>query len=113
MEEVSTFLDLMIIIWPLCIRLPFGLACHPTALWVQALRQKYRMNAISPLSIARPNCSSLWRALSNGWESVRNNIYWVMGDGNEVHLWNDSCVHCNLRPWINGTSGLSRLCSIL
>ncbi|KAK9001422.1 hypothetical protein V6N11_083206 [Hibiscus sabdariffa] len=58
------------------------------------------------LSISRPKCSPLWRALSNVWDTVRENIFWLVGDGNDVHLWNDTWVPSlgHLRPWASSTS---------
>ncbi|KAK8533102.1 hypothetical protein V6N12_076383 [Hibiscus sabdariffa] len=61
-------------------------------MWVLALRQKYRMFSIFPLSITWPNCSPLWRAISQAWNIVREQIYWIMGDGELVNMWTDNWI---------------------
>ncbi|KAL4273826.1 hypothetical protein GQ457_13G020550 [Hibiscus cannabinus] len=83
-------------------KLAFSLISTPNALWVKALRQKYRMHDLFPLSIARPCCSPLWRAMSNVWDSVRDNVSWIVGNGLHVSVWNDTWVPSlgPLRPWL-------------
>ncbi|KAK9005760.1 hypothetical protein V6N11_043180 [Hibiscus sabdariffa] len=75
-------------------------------MWVTTLRQKYRMLTTCPLSIARQNCSPLWRALANIWNNFQDNILWLVGDGNDLHLWNDTWVPNvgPLRPWLSHAS---------
>ncbi|KAK8508503.1 hypothetical protein V6N11_049248 [Hibiscus sabdariffa] len=65
-----------------------------------------------PLSIARRNYSPLWRALANIWDSFQDNIFWLVGDGHDVHLWNDTWVPnlSPLRPWLTHTlSGIDHM----
>ncbi|KAL4384144.1 hypothetical protein GQ457_15G026400 [Hibiscus cannabinus] len=83
-------------------KLAFALLRYPDAFWVQALRQKYRVQALCPLSIARNGCSPLWRALSNVWDSVRANVSWIVGNGLDVNVWNDTWVPSlgPLRFWL-------------
>ncbi|KAK8476102.1 hypothetical protein V6N11_071089 [Hibiscus sabdariffa] len=81
-------------------------------MWATALRQKYRMLTTCPLSIARRNCSPLWHALVNTWDSFRNNIFWLVGDGHDVHLWNDTWVPNlgPLRSWLtHASSGIDHM----
>ncbi|KAK9003828.1 hypothetical protein V6N11_018724 [Hibiscus sabdariffa] len=82
-------------------KLAFSLVSSPDAMWVAALHQKYHMFSTCPLSISRPNCSPIWRALSNVWDIVRKNIFWFVGDGNDVYLWNDTWLLTlgPPRPW--------------
>ncbi|KAK8564730.1 hypothetical protein V6N12_058313 [Hibiscus sabdariffa] len=82
-------------------KLAFSLVSTPDAMWVTVLRQKYHMLSTCPHSISQPNCSPLWCALSNMWYIVRENIFWLVGNGNNVHLWNDTWVPTlgPLHPW--------------
>ncbi|KAK9005510.1 hypothetical protein V6N11_042939 [Hibiscus sabdariffa] len=84
-------------------KLAFQLVSSTESMWVTALRQKYRMLTTCPLSIARQNCSPLWRALANIWDSFRDNTFWLVGDATDVHLWNDTWVPSvgPLRPWLS------------
>ncbi|KAK8601200.1 hypothetical protein V6N12_051042 [Hibiscus sabdariffa] len=93
-------------------KLAFQLVSSSTAMWVTALRQKYCMLTTCPLSIARRNCSPLWRALANTWDSFRNNIFWLVGNGHDVHLWNDTWVPNlgPLRSWLtHASSGIDHM----
>ncbi|KAK9042351.1 hypothetical protein V6N11_017428 [Hibiscus sabdariffa] len=56
-------------------KLAFNLVSSPDTMWLTTLRQKYIMNSTCPFTIARPNCSPLWRALSKVWEIIRGNIF--------------------------------------
>ncbi|KAK8519828.1 hypothetical protein V6N12_003799 [Hibiscus sabdariffa] len=73
-------------------KLAFQLVSSIESMWVTALKQKYRMLTTCPLSIARQNCSPLWRALANIWDSFQDNTFWLVGDAIDVHLWNDTWV---------------------
>ncbi|KAK8486111.1 hypothetical protein V6N12_010315 [Hibiscus sabdariffa] len=87
-------------------KLAFQLVSSSTSMWVTTLRQKYRLLTTCPLSIARRNCSPLWRALANIWDSFLDNIFWLVGDGHDVYLWNDTSVSNlgPLRPWLSHAS---------
>ncbi|KAK8556750.1 hypothetical protein V6N12_003145 [Hibiscus sabdariffa] len=67
-------------------KLAFQLVSSTESMWVTALRQKYRMLTTCPLSIARQNCSPLWRALANIWDSFRDNTFWLVGDATDLHF---------------------------
>ncbi|KAK9011773.1 hypothetical protein V6N11_039855 [Hibiscus sabdariffa] len=84
-------------------KLAFQLVSSTESMWVTALRQKYRMLTTCPLSIARQNCSPLWCALANIWDSFRDNTFWLVGDATDVHLWNDTWAPSvgPLRPWLS------------
>ncbi|KAK8508692.1 hypothetical protein V6N11_037646 [Hibiscus sabdariffa] len=86
-------------------KLAYTLTHCPDALWVQALRQKYKLQGLCPLSIARNCCSPFWRALSNVWDSVRDNVSWIVGNGMDVNVWNDTWVPSlgPLRLWLRSS----------
>lgn len=51
-----------------------------------------------PDNIERRKCLFLWRALSNIWPLLRENLYGSIGDGNEIRCWQD--------PWVPGVGPL-------
>ncbi|XP_039015498.1 uncharacterized mitochondrial protein AtMg00310-like [Hibiscus syriacus] len=55
----------------------YALVVMPNAMWIQMLRQKYRMTDLCPESIARSCYSPMWRDLSNTWDLFRMNILWL------------------------------------
>ncbi|KAI9084434.1 hypothetical protein K1719_033624 [Acacia pycnantha] len=46
--------------------------------------------------------SKLWRKLTQLWPSIVENIYWDIGDGNEVKFWEDK--------WVEDEGGLAGKC---
>ncbi|KAK8992787.1 hypothetical protein V6N11_048857 [Hibiscus sabdariffa] len=67
-------------------KLAWSLVCRPNDLWIRALREKYKVLSLCPLSISSNNCSPLWRGISRAWASLRENIRWLLGDGSEIHI---------------------------
>ncbi|KAK9024399.1 hypothetical protein V6N11_004561 [Hibiscus sabdariffa] len=61
-------------------KLAFALVTHPNDLWVRAVREKYK-------------------------ESFQTNIYWLLGNGFEVHAWHD--------PWRRNDFRFTDACSPL
>ncbi|KAK8979213.1 hypothetical protein V6N11_009421 [Hibiscus sabdariffa] len=60
--------------------------------WFPPLSQKYKVNDVYPASIARSNCSPLWRTLSNGWSKFLPSIAWSIGNGNSINPFKDVWV---------------------
>lgn len=59
---------------------------------MQVLRNKYKINGVFSVSIARSNCSFIWRSLITVWTNVITNVYQSIGDGQLVNFWNDIWV---------------------
>ncbi|KAK8601893.1 hypothetical protein V6N12_051716 [Hibiscus sabdariffa] len=70
----------------------FLLITDTNALWMKFLGQKYRIIDTCSTSIARSNNSSLWRALSNGWNDLLSSIARSVDNGNSICLFNDAWV---------------------
>ncbi|KAK8985734.1 hypothetical protein V6N11_068973 [Hibiscus sabdariffa] len=60
------------------------------------------MRGTCPLSISRTICIPLWHALSSVWDVVRDNVYWLVGNGADIHVWDDTWVSSlgPLRQWL-------------
>lgn len=43
-----------------------------------------------PIITVKHNASNVWKALSNIWISIENNISWTVIDGNNVRFWKDN-----------------------
>lgn len=79
-------------------KIGFNVVANPSSLWVRILRSKYGMKEGIPDNIERRKCLFLWRALSNIWPLLRENLYGSIGDGNEIRCWQD--------PWVPGVGPL-------
>ncbi|MBA0659328.1 hypothetical protein Goklo_011475 [Gossypium klotzschianum] len=82
------------------LKLGFNILSSSETLWVCVLRAKYGIKDDIPLNIVRSNCSFLWRALSKVWPLLRENIFWLVGDGNSIKCWRDNWIP-EIDPLIN------------
>ncbi|KAK8630332.1 hypothetical protein V6N13_079130 [Hibiscus sabdariffa] len=67
-------------------------------LWVQVLRGKYNISQAMPASLVSCRPSHLWKVICSVWETVRLNVVWNIGDGQQVDFWND--------PWLESLGPL-------
>ncbi|KAK8490079.1 hypothetical protein V6N11_081550 [Hibiscus sabdariffa] len=63
-----------------------------SSLWVQLLRQKYKLTTLLPESIHRASCTLLGRALSKYWEVLLNGIVWSLGSVKSIRPLNDTWI---------------------
>ncbi|KAK8611522.1 hypothetical protein V6N13_131570 [Hibiscus sabdariffa] len=40
--------------------------------------------------IHRVGCSHLWKGISSVWESIRDSLVWIVGDGRTIDFWKDA-----------------------
>ncbi|KAL4309954.1 hypothetical protein GQ457_01G030200 [Hibiscus cannabinus] len=71
-------------------KVAFNLIRHGDHLWVRVLRGKYKMLQTIPYSLVSGPSSHLWKAVCSVWETVRLNVVWNIGDGQQVDFWYDS-----------------------
>ncbi|KAI9124740.1 hypothetical protein K1719_004662 [Acacia pycnantha] len=81
-------------------RVAWNLISKPNNLCSLVLSGKYKKKC-NFLECCKTD-SELWRKLTQLWPSIVENIYWDIGDGNEVKFWEDK--------WVEDKGSLARKC---
>ncbi|KAL4354865.1 hypothetical protein GQ457_06G014830 [Hibiscus cannabinus] len=79
-------------------KIAFNLIRNVDDLWVRVLRGKYKISQAVPDSLVSRRPSHLWKANCSVWDTVRLNVVWNIGDGQQVDFWND--------PWLGSLGPL-------
>lgn len=62
-------------------------------LWCDVLRGKYFRDGSWEGSLqAKSTDSNLWKCIVDTWPAMLDNIYWCVGNGNDISVWNDSWI---------------------
>ena len=61
-------------------------------LWAQVLKAKYfpTMNLFD--NVCNPQSSHIWNALHEGMQWLRHGIKWILGDDQNIHVWQDNWI---------------------
>lgn len=80
-------------------KLVWTMISHPDKLWVRIMKAKYSCGPFSiPKFNIKSSSTSTWRAMANAWEDVKNNVIWVINNGQNTKFWRDN--------WIPGVGAL-------
>ncbi|GMJ08231.1 hypothetical protein like AT4G29090 [Hibiscus trionum] len=71
------------------LKLSYSIVTRTSSLWVTLLREKYGLQEILPQSVRKGSCTSLWRAIANSWDLLRDNLAWSLGNGESVNFLQD------------------------
>lgn len=63
---------------------------NPNMLWAKVLNAKYfpTMNLFD--SVYNPRSSHIWNALHEGMQWLRRGMEWILGDGQNIRIWQDN-----------------------
>lgn len=64
------------------LKLGYGVISDEGALWAHVVRSTYGLDDFLPDSIARAQSSFLWKSLLKVWSHLRENLIWLVGNGN-------------------------------
>lgn len=56
-----------------------------------------------PNMLSRSSCSAIWRAITDVWPTVTENITWSLQNGSSIRFWKEQ--------WIPGMPSISELCN--
>jgi len=65
----------------------------PDYLWCKVLYSKYgRNNDLRVVITSQAYDSPLGKGLAGIWDQVKRHTIWLVGDGQEINFWLDSCL---------------------
>ena len=77
----------------LLMKLSWEVYCNSNTLWVNVLRNKYKMNGQLLGSLTwKKKGSSLWRAMYDQFNIMEKAMAWALGNGRRVKFWLDNWV---------------------
>lgn len=81
-------------------RLWWKMSQGPSNLAQECIQSKYVLeNRVIPFK----NSSKIWKSIGIGWPLLNENKVWVIGNGNQISLWEDNCLGIgSLRSLIHG-----------
>ncbi|XP_057427644.1 uncharacterized protein LOC130720950 [Lotus japonicus] len=74
----------------------------PNSLWAQVLKGLYHPNTSFMQAKKKASASWGWNSILQGRDFIKNNGKWIIGEGNEVNIWEDNWV---VNPPLQDPSG--------
>ena len=62
---------------------------QPNMLWAQVLKAKYISHTNLFESVRTPRGPHIWKALHEGIQWLRQGMKWILGDGQNIRVWED------------------------